>query len=50
MDAQLAGHSATVEVLKQILEAVLGISLDDGTVARAVMRHQQRLAVMEGGF
>lgn len=50
VDAQLAGHSATVEVLKQILEAVLGISLDDGTVARAVMRHQQRLAVMEGGF
>ena len=50
VDAQLAGHSATVEVLKQILEAVLGISLDDGTVARAVERHQQRLAVMRGGF
>ena len=48
--AQLAGHSATVEVLKQILEAVLGISLDDGTVAAAVERHQQRLSVMRGGF
>lgn len=50
VDAQLAGHSATVEVLKQILEAVLGISLDDGAVTRAVERHQQRLAVMRGGF
>lgn len=50
LEAQLAGHSATVQVLRQILEAVLGISLDEGAVSRAVERHQNKMAVVTGGF
>ena len=50
VEADMAGHNATVQVLRQILEAVLGISLDEGTLARAVERHQSRMAVVTGGF
>ncbi len=50
VEADMAGHNATVQVLRQILEAVLGISLDEGTLARAVERHQGKMAVVTGGF
>ncbi len=46
--ANLAGHEATVAVLKDILEAVLGIELGDGVLADAVRRHNARMAIMRG--
>ena len=47
--ANLAGHSATVDALQQILEAVLGIELGDETIGRAAGRYNQKLAIMQGG-
>lgn len=47
--ANLAGHEATVAVLREILEAVLGISIGDDVIANAVTRHQARMAVVRGG-
>ena len=47
--ANLAGHEATVAVLREILEAVLGISIGDDVIANAVARHQTRMAVVRGG-
>ena len=44
----MAGHQATVEVLRQILEAVLGISIGDETIANAVSRHNRRQAMLCG--
>ncbi len=47
--SNLAGHEATVAVLREILEAVLGISIGDDVIANAVSRHQARMAVVRGG-
>lgn len=47
--ANLAGHEATVAVLREILEAVLGISIGDDVIANAVGRYQSRMAVVRGG-
>ncbi len=47
--ANMAGHSATVETLRQILEAVLGIELGDEVIASAAARRQSKLAIMQGG-
>ena len=44
-----AGQEATVEMLRQILQAVLGISIGDEQLAAAVDRQHARLAVMRGG-
>lgn len=44
-----AGHAATVARLDKILEAVLGIELGDATIAAAVHRYDQKLAVARGG-
>ena len=46
--ATLAGHEATVGVLQQILEAVLGIELGDEVLGAAVGRYNTRLAAMRG--
>ena len=46
--SNLAGHEATVEVLRQILEAVLGIRIGDDTIAHAVSRYEQKMAVVRG--
>lgn len=45
----MAGHEATVAVLQEILQAVLGIEIGDETIAKATSRYQQKLAVMRGG-
>lgn len=46
--ANLAGHEATVAVLREILEAVLGIEVGDEVIAKAVNRYNVRLATMRG--
>ena len=45
----LAGHSATVAVLEQLLAAVQSIRLGDDDIAAACRRSQTRRAVMKGG-
>ena len=47
--ANLAGHEATVAVLREILEAVLGIEVGDEVIANAVKRYNSRMAVVRGG-
>ena len=47
--ANMAGHEATVAILQQLLEAVLGISIGDDVIANAVSRYQGRMAVVRGG-
>ena len=47
--ANLAGHEATVAVLREILEAVLGIEIGDKVIADAVQRYNRRIAVVKGG-
>ena len=44
----MAGFNATVEVLGQILQAVLGISVGDDVIAAAAARQKAKLAVMKG--
>ena len=46
--ANLAGHEATVAVLRDILEAVLGIEIGDDVLGKAVNRYNARLATMRG--
>ena len=47
--ANMAGHQATVGVLQELLEAVLGISIGDDVIAGAVNRYQGKMAVVRGG-
>ena len=47
--ANLAGHEATVAVLREILEAVLGIEIGDKVIADAVKRYNSKMAVVRGG-
>ena len=47
--ANMAGHNATVGVLREILEAVLGIEIGDEVIASAVHRHQNKMAIVRGG-
>lgn len=46
--SNLAGHQATVDVLQQILEAVLGIRIGDAELYRAVERYREKRGVMLG--
>ena len=47
--AMMAGFEASVQVQKQILEAVLGIQIGDDMIANACDRYHRKLAVMRGG-
>ena len=47
--AILAGFEASIGVQKEILEAVLGISIDDTVIGAAAARYNRRMAVMKGG-
>lgn len=47
--ANMAGHGATVAVLREILEAVLGIEIGDDVIANAVNRYQTKMAIVRGG-
>lgn len=49
ISANMAGHEATVSVLQEILEAVLGIQIGDDVIASAVNRYNRKMAVMRGG-
>lgn len=46
--SNIAGHEATVDVLSQILEAVLSIELDGETLTKSVERYQRKRAVSRG--
>jgi len=48
--AIMAGSEATVSVLREILEAVLGISISDEVIAAAYDRSRSRAAVMKGAY
>lgn len=50
IDSNLAGQEAVAGILRQILEAVLGISISDGDIAVAASRYQQKAAVIHGGL
>ncbi len=47
--ALMAGFSASVEVQRDILQAVLGIRIGDDVIGNAVSRYQQKMAVVSGG-
>lgn len=47
--SNLAGHEATVAVLEQILEAVLGIELDGETLSSVFNNYNRKMAVVNGG-
>ncbi len=47
--AILSGFEASIGVQKDILEAVLGIRIGDATIAQAVRRYENKLAVIRGG-
>lgn len=46
----MAGHEATVATLRQILEAVLGISIGEDVLVNAMQRRQSKMAVVKGGL
>lgn len=46
--SNMAGHQATVDLLGEILQAVLGIHIGDETIALAANRYQQKMAIMKG--
>lgn len=45
----IAGQEATLAVLRQILAAVSDISIGDEVITGAVLRRQEKLAVVKGG-
>lgn len=47
--ANLAGHEATVQALREILAAVLGIEIGDTTIGQAANRYNQKMAIIKGG-
>lgn len=49
MTSNMAGHEATVAVLRELLEAVLGITIGDDVIANAVDRYNRKMAVVRGG-
>lgn len=48
VQSNIAGHEATVAILQQILEAVLGIEIDGETISKAVDRYNRKMAVIKG--
>lgn len=47
--AILAGFEASVGVQREILEAILGISIGDDVIGNAMARYQQKQAIITGG-
>lgn len=47
--ANLAGQEAIVAVLREILEAVLGIEIGDDVIGQAVARYSRKMAIVRGG-
>ena len=48
--SNMAGHEATVSVLQEILEAVLGIEIGDDVIGQATARYNRKMAVVRGGY
>ncbi len=49
VQSNVAGFEATIAVLREILEAVLGIEIGDDVIGRAAARYNNRLAIRNGG-
>ena len=49
IQSNIAGHEATVAVLREILEAILGIEIDGEIISKAVERYNRKMAVVRGG-
>ncbi len=49
IQSNVAGQEAIIEVLKDLLEAVLGIEIGDDAIGRAVERYNRKMAVIRGG-
>ena len=47
--SNLAGQEAIVGVLRELLDAVLGIRVGDEVIGRAVQRYNRKMAIMKGG-
>ncbi len=47
--SNIAGHEATVAVLREILGAVLGIEIGDSVIGESALRYQRHLAATRGG-
>ncbi len=45
-----AGFATSVEVQREILQAVLGIQIGDDVIGNAMRRYQQKWSVVNGGF
>ena len=48
--AILAGFATSVEVQREILQAVLGIQIGDDVIGSAMCRYRQKMAVVNGGM
>ncbi|MBR7122724.1 MAG: hypothetical protein IKC95_04645 [Oscillospiraceae bacterium] len=48
LPAMVAGFEATVDIQRDILQAVLGISIGDEVLSNAVSRYQRKMAIVEG--
>lgn len=47
--SNVAGHEATVAVLREILSAVMGIEIGDTVIGQAAARYDRQMAVIRGG-
>ena len=47
--SNIAGFEAVVSVLREILEAILGIEIGDDVIGQAVERYNRKMAVVKGG-
>lgn len=49
-EGNMAGHEATIGILRQILAAISDISLGDEVITGAVLRRKEKLSVVKGGL
>ena len=45
----MAGFEAVIAILREILEAVMGIEIGDDVIANAVKNYNRKMAVVNGG-
>ena len=49
ISSNMAGHEATVAMLREILGAILGIQIGDDVIAAAYDRYKTKMAIVNGG-
>lgn len=49
IQSNIAGHEATIGVLREILEAILGIEIGDEVIGEAAARYSRRMNLRNGG-